>query len=251
MVTAFFKGATYPITGLSWLARPRLRRYVIIPLLINTVLFGGAIWWGVGAFGELMERVMQNLIGWMPDWLDWLAQVLEWLLWPLFVIAILLVSFYTFTLVANVIGSPFNSLLSEQVEDLANPSVNRPVSRPFWQEIVIAPVAELRKLFYFIAFAIPLLILFLIPLVNIVAPFLWLLFSAWMLALQYSDYPMGNHGIAFREQRQRLRKQRALALGFGAMVSVIMLIPVLNFLIMPAAVIGATLMWVEQISKHY
>jgi CysZ protein len=57
---------------------------------------------------------------------------------------------------------------------------------------------------------------------------------------------MSNHGILFRQQRQRLRQQRMLVMGFGSAVMLLTLVPVVNFLAMPAAVIGATLMWVER-----
>jgi CysZ protein len=99
---------------------------------------------------------------------------------------------------------------------------------------------------YFILWTIPLLVLFFIPGINAIAPLLWAAFSAWMLALQYVDYPMGNHNILFREQRRILARRRWLALGFGGAVLVITMVPIVNFLAMPAAVIGATLMWVEQ-----
>jgi CysZ protein len=238
MTNGFVKGASYLITGLGWLGRPRLRAFVIVPLMINTVIFGGATWWGARKLDDLSNR----LVSYLPDWLDWLT----WLLWPLFVVTALLVAFYTFTVVANVIASPFNGLLSEQVEDLARPGRIRPETGPLWKEIVAAPMVELRKLSYFIVWAIPLLILFLIPGVNAAAPLIWLAFSAWMLALQYLDYPMGNHGIRFKEQRRLLAERRMLALGFGAAVLFITLIPVVNFLAMPASVIGATLLWVEE-----
>jgi CysZ protein len=158
----------------------------------------------------------------------------------------LLVSFYAFTLLANLIASPFNSLLAERTEDLAAPGRIRPQSGPLWKEIAHAPFAELKKLAYFLLWALPLLFLFLIPGINAAAPFLWIAFSAWMLALQYADYPMGNHAIRFKEQRRLLAKQRSLALGFGGAVLLITLVPVLNFLAMPASVIGATLMWVGE-----
>ncbi|MCP5459961.1 MAG: EI24 domain-containing protein, partial [Gammaproteobacteria bacterium] len=80
--------------------------------------------------------------------------------------------------------------------------------------------------------------------------FLWLAFSIWMLALQYADYPMSNHGLRFREQRRLLSQRRMLALGFGSAVLLMTLVPILNFLVMPAAVIGATLMWVEQFPQQ-
>jgi CysZ protein len=232
------RGASYLITGLGWLGRPRLRGFVIVPLLINTVIFGGAIWWG----SRKLDDLSNWLASYLPDWLNWLT----WLLWPLFVAAALLVAFYAFTVVANVIASPFNGLLSERVEALARPGRARPETGPLWKEIAAAPLVELKKLSYFIGWAIPLLILFVIPGVNAAAPLIWLAFSAWMLALQYVDYPMGNHGIRFKEQRRLLAEQRTLALGFGAAVLFITLIPVVNFLAMPASVIGATLLWVEE-----
>ncbi|MDQ2694023.1 MAG: sulfate transporter CysZ, partial [Pseudomonadota bacterium] len=202
----------------------------------------------------LMLQLEAWLAGW-PSWLAWLAWLLDWLLtlvswllWPLFAITILIITFYTFTLVANLIAAPFNGILAERVEDLALPGRTRPPGRPLWQEAVIAPLAELRKLGYFLLRALPLLVLFLIPVLNVAAPFLWAAFGAWMLALQYVDYPMGNHGVAFRDQRQIMAQRRLLALGFGAGVLLMTLVPVLNFLSMPTAVIGATLLWVKEFS---
>ena len=94
--------------------------------------------------------------------------------------------------------------------------------------------------------ALALLILFFIPGVNLLAPFIWGLFSAWCLALEYTEYPFGNSGISFREQRQHVKNRRMTALGFGGGIMLFMLIPGLNFLAMPAAVTGATALWVER-----
>jgi CysZ protein len=83
--------------------------------------------------------------------------------------------------------------------------------------------------------------------VNIAAPVVWMLFGAWMLAISYVDYPMGNHGLGFPEQRRRLRERRYLALGFGGAVMCALAVPVVNFLVIPAAVAGATALWVERL----
>jgi CysZ protein len=92
-------------------------------------------------------------------------------------------------------------------------------------------------------------VLFLIPVLYPVAPFLWLAFGAWMLALEYADYPMGNHGLRFPEQRRRLREQRLTSLGFGATALLLTMIPVVNFVAMPAAVAGATALWVQRFKR--
>ena len=238
MAAGFIQGAAYPLRGLRWLLRPGIRGFVLTPLLINTLLFGAAIWLSASEFDGFLNWLLAKL----PAWLDWL----RWLLWPLFAATVLLVGFYTFNLLANFFASPFNSLLAERVEDLVNPGVLRPPGRPLWREIIRTPGTELKKLVYFLLRAIPLLIPFLIPVVNTIAPFIWGLFTAWMLALQYLDYPLGNHLIPFAEQRRLLGGRRWLALGFGSTVLLLTMIPVVNFLAMPAAVIGATLLWVEQ-----
>jgi CysZ protein len=56
---------------------------------------------------------------------------------------------------------------------------------------------------------------------------------------------MGNHGLRLAEQRKRLKSRRLESLGFGAAVAGMQVIPVLNFVLMPAAVAGATSLWVR------
>jgi CysZ protein len=242
MSNSFTRGVGYALTGLRWLPKAGLRGFVAIPLLINTLLFGGGIWWGAGR----LQRLDQAVQGWLPAWLAWL----HWLLWPLFILTVLVVVFYTFSLVANVIAAPFNGLLAARVEKLAAPGgvPPRPAVEPAWKELVLSPLAELRKLLYFVGWAIPLVVVSLVPAVNVAAPVLWAVSTAWMLALEYADYPLGNRGLDFKAQRRLLRRYWPLALGFGGMTLLLTLIPLLNFLAMPAAVIGATLMWNQELS---
>ena len=66
--------------------------------------------------------------------------------------------------------------------------------------------------------------------------------------MEYADYPMGNHELDFKSQLAYLKRRRMLSLGFGATVTMALLVPLLNFLVMPAAVAGASKMWVEELS---
>ncbi|MDG4595254.1 MAG: sulfate transporter CysZ [Candidatus Contendobacter sp.] len=242
MSNSFTQGAGYVLTGLRWLPRAGLRGFVAVPLLINTLLFGGGIWWGANR----LQRLDQAIQGWLPDWLAWL----HWLLWPLFVLTVLVVVFYTFSLIANVIAAPFNGLLAARVERMIDPAGRVPPrsTEPSWRELLLSPLGELRKLLYFVAWAIPPLVLSFVPAVNLVAPVVWAISTAWMLALEYADYPLGNRGMGLKAQRQLLRQRPLLALGFGGMTLLLTLIPLLNFLAMPAAVIGATLLWNKELS---
>ena len=237
-MASFLKGFSYVFAGFGRLTDRRLRLFVAAPLAINFVLFAGAITWAAFA----VERWLDVLVGWLPDWLDWV----EFLLWPLFGIAVVLIMFYTFTMIANIVGAPLNGLLAEKVELLDSDDAIEGTGVSFWAEIPRAVAHEFSKWGYIIPRALPLLLLFVIPGLNFLAPFAWFGFGAWMLVMEYADYPMGNHGIAFRTQRDLLRQRRLMALGFGTGVLGMTLVPVLNFLSMPTAVIGATLMWKDQ-----
>jgi CysZ protein len=237
------KGLHYLRRGLQLIRQPGLRRYVAVPLLVSTVLFSA----GIVVSIQLLEVMLGWLLGWLPGWLDWM----RYLLWPVFVLTAVLLVFYSFALLTNLIAAPFNGLLAEAVERHLSgaPLEDSGGWQTVLKDIVPSLLSELRKLLYFLLRALPLGLLFLIPAVNLAAPFLWALFSAWMLAIEYADYPMGNHSLRFAEQRRRLRSRRLLAYGFGGGSLLMTLIPVVNFLAMPASVAGATAMWVGEFKE--
>ena len=67
-----------------------------------------------------------------------------------------------------------------------------------------------------------------------------------MMAIQYIDYPADNHKLGWNYMLAWLREKRWKSLGFGGRVYLVLLIPVVNILMMPAAVAGATLFWVRE-----
>jgi CysZ protein len=46
--------------------------------------------------------------------------------------------------------------------------------------------------------------------------------------------------------RQRLSERRSLSFSFGIITSIFALIPIVNFIVMPVAICGATAMWVNE-----
>ncbi|MDH5325666.1 MAG: sulfate transporter CysZ [Gammaproteobacteria bacterium] len=236
------KGATYLFSGLGLIFKPGIRGYVVIPLSINVLLFAALVWFGVAQFSLLTDWVNAQI----PEWLQWLS----WLLWIVFAMGILLVVFFCFSLLANLVAAPFNSLLAQAVERTLDPNAatmeKTESGKSFVANFIPAIANELRKILYFLGWSIPFLILFWIPVIHFAAPVLWFLFTSWMLCLEYADYPMGNHDLLFDEQKQKLKGKRLTSYGFGAMVSVATMTPIANFLVMPAAVAGATLLWVKE-----
>lgn len=233
-------GFGYAFQGLRLISRPGLRRYVVIPFLVNVVVFTLLIWLGVDQFEILLDHYLPQ-----EGWLSYF----RWLLWPLFAVALLLVIFYSFTLIANLLAAPFNDMLAAKVEAMLSGSP--PDEGPGGIMAAVGPAvrSELQKIAYFLPRALPLLVLFIVPGINAVAPFIWALFSAWSLALEYTEYPFGNNGFIFARQRRLMKARRLTSLGFGGGVMLMMLIPGLNFLAMPSAVAGATALWVERLKQ--
>lgn len=240
MPTPALSGPHYLGEGLKLILSPGLRLFVLLPLAVNLLLFVGLIVLAVQQFGGWVDAFMPSL----PSWLSFL----EYLIWPLFVLLVLLIMFFSFTMLANIIAAPFNGFLAEKVEVVLRGRDDFPSFS--WAELsAMVPRTigrELRKLAYFLPRAIPLLILSFVPVLNLIAAPLWLLFGVWMMAVQYIDYPCDNNKVSWDEMLAWLREKRWQSLGFGGAVYVALLIPFVNILVMPAAVAGATLFWVRE-----
>lgn len=233
-------GPQYLGEGLKLVLSPGLRLFVLLPLTINLLLFAALIGFAVQEFSGWVDAFMPSL----PDWLSFL----QYLIWPLFVALVLVLIFFSFTMLANIIAAPFNGFLAEKVEVVVRGQDNFPAFS--WAELMtMIPRTvgrELRKLAYFLPRAGALLILSFIPVVNLVAAPLWILFGIWMMAVQYIDYPADNHKLGWNEMLAWLREKRWQSLGFGGITYLALMIPFVNILMMPAAVAGATLFWVRE-----
>ncbi|MDG1773146.1 MAG: sulfate transporter CysZ [Oceanicoccus sp.] len=236
-------GFNYLIEGFKLITQPGLRLFVLIPLAINSVIFSVLITLTIAQFSGWIEAAME----WVPDWLSFI----RWVLWPLVLILILTVVMYTFSVIANILASPFNALLAEKTEEFLT-GKEVPGFETIGQALLSFPKSigrELAKLIYYIPLALLVLIISFIPLINALAPMLWFLLGSWMMVIQYCDYPMDNHQVSFRDMKQRIKLMRLTSAGFGASVMVGTMIPLVNLIIMPAAVCGATAYWAREMKK--
>lgn len=232
-------GLGYLMAGYGIISQPGLRRFVIIPLIINLLFF-------VALFFTLKHFVVELnawLAGYLPTWLQWLSGVI----WVLFFITFMLIFLYAFVMLANIVAAPFNNLLAEKVEHYLTGKL--PPQRTFTQNMMDIPRVIERQLMimlYFVPRALVLGILFFIPVINIFAAALWFGFSAWFMAMQYLDFPTDNHRVPLRDVRAWMSTRKWLSLEFGACILGAMMIPGLNLVTMPAAVAAATKFWIEE-----
>jgi CysZ protein len=233
-------GANYLRRGFRLAMQPGLRRYVAVPLAINVGVFALLIYGGIEAFGHAIDWVMTLI----PDWLDFI----RYILWPLAVLLLLVVSMYTFSIVANFLAAPFNGLLCEKAEALLT-GVENTDTTTLSRTLLMLPQSlgrELRKIGYYLPRALLVLIVSFIPGINVAAPVLWFLLGAWMMAIEYCDYPLDAHHRPFRDVKTLVGNNRLPSLGFGATIMLGTMIPIVNLVIMPAAVCGGVIFWLER-----
>ncbi len=234
----------YLFRGLRLLGAPGVRRFVWIPVIINVTVFGTLGWWADGVIDGWIASIPLLSAEDAFFLLRWLRVVLEWLVAIVLFIALA----WAYTLVANILAAPFNGLLAERVEShlTGRPP---PPGGSFVELVRAVPrtlMSEASKILYLLAWAIPLLLLPFIPVVNVAAPVIAGLFAAWVFALEYLDYPMGNRGANFGAVRRAAGERRTTSLAFGGTVALASTVPLLNLVVMPAAVAGATALYLDR-----
>ncbi|WP_077338759.1 sulfate transporter CysZ [Pseudocolwellia agarivorans] len=235
-------GAGYFFKGFDLIQQKGIKRFVFVPLFINLILFGVAFYY----LYLQLDHYMAMFTQWLPSWLTWLSTVL----WPFVLIAVVVLFSFIFSTAANWLAAPFNGLLSEKVEAMltGEPTPDGGFS-DIIKDIPRTVGREWTKLCYYVPRALGfLLIMFILPVIGQV---IWFIFVAWMMAVQYKDYPFDNHKISFTEMKNALKEKQGLSYGFGFTVAIFSMLPVVNLIVMPVAICGATNLWVDHYRKSF
>ena len=204
------------------------RHFVLLPAGLSLLIISTGLWIGFSYVTELSDY----LVGLLPEWLSFL----EWVLAPLMYLTGILAAAWLFGFLAAIIGAPFLGELALRIDRHVTQDT------PWWRQLWPTARRELRKLRYHLPRLLALLLLGLVPVVNAIAPALWLAFGAWMMAVQFCDFYHENRGRDFLDTLGTLRANRGAALGFGACAAFTLSIPLLNFIAAPVATVGATLL---------
>jgi CysZ protein len=241
-VASFSRGFAYVFRAPRFLLKhPRLLRFVAIPFSINLVVFSLAVYFGIDLFTHLLEQ-------YLPQGDAWYLAVLYYLAWVVAGMLTTVVVFFGFTVVGNLLASPFNELLSERIELLVKGGgdANPFTLTGFVAESGRAMLIELKKQLFFIVGMLLLLLMNLMPgfgplAYAVLAP----LFTLFFLVIEYLSFVLMRKQVSFRQQRQYVFGRPLLMAGFGCAVFCLLAIPLLQFFCIPLAVSGATLLWCD------
>lgn len=238
----FGQGFFYPFRAGGFLFRhPRLWKLVLIPFLINVVFFSAMIYSGYLFFYAYVLHLI-------PSGEAWYWLFLYYVLGAVAVMATAILVFFAFSVVGNLIASPFSDLLSERTEELLAGFRSEDAfsfSR-FWSDAKRILVMESKKMAVFLLGMLFLLGLNLVPGIgNLLFTMLFFLLTVTFLALEYIGFVASRKRFGFKELRRYYCSRWALMNGFGTGVFALLMIPFLNFVCIPLGVIGAVQLWFD------
>ncbi len=246
-VGGFASGFRYPLVAAFYIIRhPSLWPWCILPILINIIVIV-LLWIWTGRFSEhLVEAYVTDATGWFWEALRKGAEVLVFF-------ARIVITLVAFVVVGSFAALPFNDLLSEQTDKIAG-GWNDP--RPFspvrmTRDLAITGFQEGKRMVLYLSLVVPLFLLSFIPLFAPFTLILNVIVSAMFFTSDYLAYPMERRGaLMFRDKFMIARRYFFPSLGFGCAVTLLALVPVINFIFFPLAVVGGTLLFNDLVRQY-
>ena len=221
-------------------ANPWCVKYLIIPFVINSLL-SIALW--VFLFNIIQTFILSlGFLGAIPAFLSGVISF--------FVLVItFLTTIYLFFLLANLIASPFNGLLTDKMLSKAGiASENKTnVLSLITREIIRAIKFEVLKLFLVFLLFILSLIISVIPAIGVVlAGVLNFAGNTYLSLVDYFDPGLSYKGVNISSRFKYVKNVIKDSWGFFLISGLFMYIPFINIIYIPLAVITANLVLIEK-----
>jgi len=222
------QGAMIFLQGLKeLLARAELRsvlwRMIGLLFVLMVVLTGGVFW--------LVDYVA-NL--WIPEGDAWYWQVISWLVWILAFVLAVLCAVFSFVTLGSAAAAPWLDLLARRTEQRAGSELEEQDSG--WATLVLQSLANsVRPLFGLLVWGVAALFFFWLP---PVATALWAYGGIRFLSYELIDTPASRRNWGFTSRKQHLNDRRWFYFGFSGLALLLLMVPIVNLLVIPAAVVG-------------
>ena len=234
-------GAIFVPRGISlFVKRPGLWLYGMAPVAVSAgillvLVFLLAFW---------LDDFTRLVTPFADAWPGFLRTVVRFSIGAAVVATFLLLVVVSFAEITNVIGQPFFEIISDTVEKERG---NAPpgTDTPWWHTLPRATLESSITIVAYICFLVPLFAASFIPFVGqTVVPVVAGVVSGWFIALEIVQIPLERRG---HKLRSRLSfhwdpRHRFEVLGFGIAAFLLFMVPLMNLLAMPGAVVGATLL---------
>ncbi len=238
---SFANGFTSIFSSLNLLSKHRgLILYFIVPFILNIIILSG------------LYYVSYIFIKpWLYGFIDgsgWIFSFIRAVLAPLLMIVLAIITVLLYSIVGNIVTAPFNDFLSYSIEVR---EANIKFDEPFSFKVLIADIVRMtlniiKMLGMLILINLVLFILNFIPLLgNIIYTVLGFMASTFFLGFQFFDFPLERRRFDFKQKLKIAWRFKFMTMGLGTGFMVVTLIPILGFLGLNMATMGATVLFLD------
>ncbi|GAA2772583.1 EI24 domain-containing protein [Saccharopolyspora taberi] len=220
------------------LRSPRLLLLGALPALISAALLLGALGTLIYFSGDLVGWLTPFAEAWAEPWRSGLRVVLGVGL----VGAAALLGSLSFIALTLLIGGPFYEHIAEKTEERLGLDTSGD-GAGFARQLGRGIRDSLKLVLIALVGAVVLFALGFVPVVGqIAAPVLGALFGAWVVTMEMVGLVFQRRGLSLTDRRRTLRRHRATVFGFGLPTYFLCLVPVLQLVVIPSAVVGGTML---------
>lgn len=242
-VVGFFRGMGFVLRGakLVYVEQPGLARYWIAPIVVTSVTL--IVCFGlVGHFHDVLVSAIWGAPS-GDDWLAWLARAAHWIFDLLLWLVLGVLALVATMLVGSVVAAPFNARLGEVLDA----RLTGHVAPPFALSRVVLDVARTVaiEVVFFVVNAILFVASVAVPALAPALAIVGFVLTAYYFAIGYLEIPQVARGRTMGDRLRFLGRHAMAILGFGAGVGLLLFVPIVNLLFMPAAVAGAVMLFAE------
>lgn len=151
-------------------------------------------------------------------------------------LVVLALMYFLFMVLTNIFASPIYDIISHKIATQYAQEHNLPAPAPVEISIPRIVMEEIKKAGFVLL--IPLVLMF----IPVIGAALSLLFAMALIAWDFVDFSLARDKPVFRDRLKYVMSHKLMLLGFGCL----MLVPVLNFVLFPFAIMGASLLYQEQ-----
>ena len=215
-------------------------KYFVIPFILNIIILSAVFYF---SYTSSVPAVKEFLAG---D--AWYLKLLSMMVAPVIILLLTLVTIIIYSIVGGIITAPFLDLLSEKTERCAGiEESDTPFSiSEMVSDIYRALTNTIKLLLIIIMINILLLILLILPGGSFLYSITGFLTSIFFYGFQFYDYPLERAKLNFSQKMKVTWKWRRSVSGTGAAFFLVSFIPVIGFLGLNLATVGAALVYARR-----
>lgn len=222
-----FKGSLLILQGIRALLQQTKLRQVLRNMYLTLLLLSSVLMLCVFYATQWLAAL------WLPLGEAWWWQILTLFVWLGSFIISAALAMLSYIVLSGVITSPALDQLASLLDQ------HETSSQSSLTQIRQSFQSTLQPLVVFATWGSIALLCLLVPIIGpFLATFFWFYACTYVLTLELIDVPCSRRNLSVAQRKQLLKKHRFFYLGFGLTAMCLMLIPLVNILVLPGAIVG-------------